>query len=109
MCLDPREALGRALRLGKAQHRREQQRLAAAVVLVVEVAPHAAAGRDGRLLDPLDELGPADEEQRSVEAIVRPQQRFLAALIGAEPVADSHQRHHVDVVSIVQPRRSRVR
>src|SRR5258707_9624055 len=47
--------------VGNPEHRREQQPLATAVVLVLEMAVHAAVDEQ-RLLDALDDLRRADEE-----------------------------------------------
>src|SRR5262249_7780607 len=70
MRLDPREARAGILDPGlvdvrKSEHRGQEQPLTAAVVAVLEVTVDTPVDEE-RLLDPLDELGRADEKQRPV-------------------------------------------
>ena len=99
----------RSRRLGEAEHRGQEHPLAAAVVLVVEVAPDASARRDERALDALDELGRADEELRGVEPVVGASDRLAPDLVRVEPLADAPERRGVDALALLPPVDARFR
>src|SRR6478609_3829163 len=106
-CLDPREAragvvTAAVVEVGETEHRRQQQPLPAAVVLVVEVAVHAAV-HEQRRLDARDELFCADEEQRSIEPVVGPREGLALDLVRAEPVADAPERGGVYALALLPP------
>src|SRR4051812_26115788 len=88
----PRVVAAALVGIGQTEHAREEQPFAAAVVLVVEVAPHAAARRHELRLDARDDLRRADEQERRVEPVGCMRERLLPDLVGAEPVADAPQR-----------------
>ena len=105
--LDPAEAcpgVGEApvIDVGEAEHRRQEQPLAAAVVLVVQVAVHAAVDEE-RLFDALDDLRGADEEQRSVEPVAGAGERLAPDLVGVEAVAHAPERRRVNPLALLPP------
>src|SRR3954454_1303771 len=103
--LDPRKACARVVDAAvvdvrEPEHRRQEQPLAAAVVLVVEVAVDAAVDEEVGL-DAGDDLLRADEEQRAIEAIVRARERLALDLVGLQAVPDAPERRRVDPLALL--------
>src|SRR5579884_2074712 len=101
--VEPPQAGVGTVRPREAEHRRQEQPLAAAVVLVFGVPPDAPAGGDERILDQVHELRPADEEERAVEPVVCARERLAANLVRAEAVPDAPERDGVDAGPFFPP------
>src|SRR6478735_2832881 len=107
--LDPGKSCLCAGGLRETEHRRQEYPLAATVILVVEVAPDASAGRDERALDALDELGGPDEELRGVEPVVGAGDRLAPDLVRVEPLADAPECRRVHALALFPPVDARFR
>ena len=101
---DPLQPLLAVLRLGEPEHRRQQQPLAAAVVDVVEVPVHAAAGADERRHVDRAEAEEGEDEQARVEALLRAREIEVVAEAGR----DAGERRRVDALALLPPVEARL-